>query len=160
MWSISYICYDIAMNKSNIAGFFLDSWYVFDNFAPFQVEWRGVLYPTSEHAYQAAHFIEANPEIAEQIRLCRSPREASDLANKNSKYDDPEWSNKKLSYMEEIVRAKLSQHAYIQQILISSGDKYIVEMNDNDKFWGWGKDHTGKNELGKIWMKLRDEYNG
>ncbi len=47
---------DNTHNKSTMAGFFLDGWYVFDNFAPCQVEWRGVLYPTSEHAYQAAHF--------------------------------------------------------------------------------------------------------
>lgn len=48
---------DNTYNKSTMAGFFLDGWYVFDNFAPCQVEWRGVLYPTSEHAYQAAHFL-------------------------------------------------------------------------------------------------------
>ena len=57
-------------NESTIAGFFLDGWYVFDNFAPCQVEWRGVLYPTSEHAYQAAHFFGTNPARAEQVRLC------------------------------------------------------------------------------------------
>ena len=43
------------MNKKDIAGFFLGGWYAFDNFAPFQVEWRDKLYPTAEHAYQAAH---------------------------------------------------------------------------------------------------------
>lgn len=146
------------MDDKNIAGFFLEGWYVFDNFAPFQVEWRGKLYPTSEHAYQAAHFIDINQELAEKVRLCRSPREASDFANENSAYDDPDWSDKKISYMEEIVRSKLEQHGYIVDTLLSSDDKYIVEMNDDDEFWGWGKNHDGRNELGKIWMKLRDEY--
>lgn len=146
------------MDDKKIAGFFLDGWYVFDNFAPFQVEWRGKLYPTSEHAYQAAHFIDIDQELAEKVRLCRSPREASGFANENSVYDDPDWSDKKISYMEEIVRSKLEQHGYIVDILLSSEDKYIVEMNDDDEFWGWGKNHDGRNELGKIWMKLRDEY--
>jgi predicted NAD-dependent protein-ADP-ribosyltransferase YbiA (DUF1768 family) len=41
--------------------------------------------------------------------------------------------------------------------LLESGNKYIVEMNDKDEFWGWGKNHDGRNSLGKIWMKLRDE---
>lgn len=54
------------MNNKDIAGFFLEGWYVFDNFSPFQVEWRGQLYPTSEHAYQAAHFIEHNPELTKK----------------------------------------------------------------------------------------------
>ena len=30
--------------------------YCFSNFSSFKVEWRGVLWMTSEHAYQAAHF--------------------------------------------------------------------------------------------------------
>lgn len=145
------------MDNNSIAGFFLSGWYVFDNFAPFQVEWRGKLYPTSEHAYQAAHFVDIAPEFAEQIRLAKSPREASDVANEHSDREDPEWKSKRLGFMKEIVRCKLEQHAYIRQTLTESGDKYIVEMNDNDEFWGWGKNHDGENHLGKIWMQLRDE---
>ena len=145
------------MDKNKIAGFFLEGWYVFDNFAPFQVEWKGNLYPTSEHAYQAAHFFEVDSELAEKVRLCRSPREASDFANENKEYERPDWKAKRLEYMEEIVRAKLEQHSYIKEILIASGDMDIIETNENDSFWGWGKDHKGLNELGKIWMKLRKE---
>ena len=145
------------MDKDNIAGFFLSGWYVFDNFAPFQVEWRGKLYPTAEHAYQAAHFIDTNPELAEKVRLTTSPREASDFANLNSKYDDPNWKQKRVVLMEEIVRCKLEQHKYVKQTLIESGTRYIVEMNDNDAFWGWGNDRNGENQLGQIWMKLRSE---
>lgn len=147
------------MNTGNIAGFFLEGWYVFDNFAPFQVEWRGKLYPTSEHAYQAAHFIDTNPNLAEQVRKCLSPREASDFANDNKVQDDPNWKEKRAAFMEEIVRCKFEQHPYIQKTLADSGDKYIVEMNDDDEFWGWGKNHDGQNQLGVIWMKIRSEIN-
>jgi len=145
------------MNEDNIAGFFLEGCYVFDNFAPFQVEWRGRLYPTSEHAYQAAHFIGTNPELVEQVRLCRSPREASDFANSNKDQDDSNWKDKRLALMEEIVRCKVEQHSFIKETLASTGNKYIVEMNDDDEFWGWGKNHDGQNQLGVIWMKLRSE---
>ena len=146
------------MNKDNIAGFFLEGWYVFDNFAPFQIEWRGKLYPTTEHAYQAAHFIETDPLLAEQVRICRSPREASDFANNNKNKEDPNWKDKRISFMEEIVRCKFEQHPYIQNILAETGNKYIVEMNDDDEFWGWGKNHDGQNQLGNIWMKIRSEH--
>lgn len=145
------------MKNDETAGFFLEGWYVFDNFAPFQVEWRGKLYPTSEHAYQAAHFVKTKPDLAEEIRLCRSPREASDVANAHSEHEDPDWKTKRLSFMEEIVRCKLEQHEYIRQTLLATGVKYIVEMNDDDEIWGWGKNHDGRNELGKIWMRFRDE---
>lgn len=145
------------MPRDAIAGFFLDGWYVFDNFAPFQVRWRGTLYPTSEHAYQAAHFIDTAPDLAEQIRLCTSPRTASDFANTHSASEDPDWKDKKVAVMTDIVRCKLEQHPYIREVLLASGTKYIVEMNDDDPFWGWGPDHNGRNELGGIWMRLRDE---
>mgnify|MGYP001098298948 CR=1 FL=1 len=145
------------MDSNKIAGFFLNGWYVFDNFAAFQIKWHGKLYPTSEHAYQAAHFIDTNPELAEEVRTCRSPRAASDLANKNIQYDDPEWNSKRLQVMEEIIRCKVGQHVYIQKILVESGSKIIVEMNDGDSFWGWGKDHKGENQLGNIWMKVRED---
>lgn len=62
-----------------------------------------------------------------------------------------------MAIMEEIVRCKLAQHDLVRETLIASGDRYIVEMNDDDSFWGWGSDHAGRNELGKIWMRLRDE---
>jgi ribA/ribD-fused uncharacterized protein len=143
--------------KKDIAGFFIGGWYVFDNFAPFQIEWRGKLYPTSEHAFQAAHFFDTKPEIAEKVRLCRSPREASDYANSNKQYDDPNWKQKRVAIMEELVRCKIEQHPFVKESLVGSGDKYIVEMNDNDEFWGWGKNHDGQNMLGTIWMKVRQE---
>lgn len=145
------------MNDKDIAGFFLTGWYVFDNFSAFQVEWRGKLYPTAEHAYQAAHFIDTNPELAEQVRQCTSPQKASDFANNNSKHDDPAWKEKRLFIMEEILAAKLEQHAYVQEKLFETGSMNIVEMNNNDDFWGWGSDKNGQNHLGKIWMKLRDQ---
>jgi ribA/ribD-fused uncharacterized protein len=145
------------MDNEEIAGFMLKDWYVFDNFAPFQIEWRGKLYSTSEHAYQAAHFFKTNADLVEQVRECRSPKEAQDLANANSDQDDPDWKEKKLSVMEEIVRCKLEQHPYIRDMLLSTGNKTIVEINDKDEFWGWGKSHEAQNQLGKIWMKLRDE---
>lgn len=145
------------MKNKDIAGFMLEDWYVLDNFAPFQIEWRGKMYSTSEHAYQSAHFFETNKMLAEQVRQCRSPKEAQDFANKNSSQDDPLWKQKKLSIMEEIIRCKLDQHSYIRDKLLATKDMYIVETNDKDEFWGWGKDHEGQNQLGKIWMKLRDE---
>lgn len=148
------------MKNEEVAGFMLEDWYMFDNFAPFQIEWRGRLYATSEHAYQSAHFFETNMELAEQIRRCRSPKEAQDFANQNSDQDDPLWKEKKLSIMEEIIRCKLEQHSYIQDKLLATKDKCIVETNDNDEFWGWGKNHGGQNQLGKIWMKLRYELKG
>lgn len=69
--------------------------------------------------------------------------------------EDPEWKQKRLSFMQEIVSCKLEQHDFIRDTLVLSGTKTIVAMNDSDSFWGWGSDHKGENHLGKIWMDLR-----
>jgi len=140
-----------------IAGFFLDGYYCLDNYSPFQFVWKGKMYSTVEHAYQAAHFFKTNPDLSEKIRLWFSPVEAFELANKNSQYDDPKWKNIRVTIMEEILRAKLKQNNFVRDILINTGNKIIVEKNKKDSFWGWGPDHKGQNNLGKIWMKLRDE---
>lgn len=145
--------------KDGVVGFFISGWYMFDNFAPFQVEWRGVLYPTSEHAYHASKFIDLYPDIANAICLCRSPLDAANLAHKNELYRNSNWYNsgEAEKVMEDILRAKLNQHKIIRDVLIQSGNMNIVELNDSDDFWGWGSDHRGDNRLGKIWMKLRRE---
>ena len=103
------------------------------------------------------HFFDTNPALAEQVRACCSPRLASDFANQHKAEEEPNWDDKKVVIMEEIVRCKLAQHDLVRETLIASGDRYIVEMNDDDSFWGWGSDRQGRNELGKIWMRLRDE---
>ena len=59
--------------------------------------------------------------------------------------------------MEDICRYKLEQHPYIQKKLLETGDLLIVEDLPKDSFWGWGPNRDGENQLGKIWMRLRDE---
>lgn len=143
--------------SGDIVGFYPREFYVCDNFASFQVELWGRLWPTSEHAYQASHFFETAPELAEKIFGARSAHDAFKLAKANADKVPVDWEVVKLARMEEIVRAKLSQHYYIQQKLLQTGTIPIVEDSPKDSFWGWGPDRNGRNELGKLWMKLRDE---
>ena len=67
----------------------------------------------------------------------------------------PEW--KLEIYGEGSLRKKLQQNPYVKQKLLQTKDYIIVEDSPKDNFWGWGKDRTGENHLGKLWMKLRDE---
>ncbi|MEU4244243.1 NADAR family protein [Actinoplanes sp. NPDC026619] len=137
--------------------FYTPRFYIFNNFSAHAIEYRGKLYPTSEHAYQASKC--TDPAGQEEIRSSRSPLQAKVLANeiyRNAK--DPHWDGKKVAIVEEILRAKLAQHSEARDALIESGDEDIVEDSPTDYFWGEGADGSGQNMLGKIWMKLRDEY--
>ena len=59
--------------------------------------------------------------------------------------------------MREAVFTKFITHTDIQAILLSTGDRLIVEDSPTDYYWGCGCDRTGQNHLGKILMSVRLE---
>jgi ribA/ribD-fused uncharacterized protein len=119
------------------------------------VEWRGILWTTSEHAYQAAKF--EDPNIILKVQNARSAYEAKKVAHEHEESIKRDWDKIKIGIMKEIVREKLLQHPYIQRKLLETGDMKMVEDSPTDSFWGRGPDWNGENNLGKIWMKLREE---
>jgi N-glycosidase YbiA len=136
--------------------FYTPEFYVFNNFSAHAIEFGNKLYPTAEHAYQAAKC--TDPKGKEEIRHARSPILAKRLANETYRAArDPNWSHKKLAVVEEILRAKLAQHAEAREALRNSGDEEIIEDSPTDYFWGAGADGSGQNMLGKIWMRIREE---
>lgn len=143
--------------SGKIVGFYEREFYCFSNFSSFAVKWKGKTWPTSEHAYQAAHFFKTAPALAGKIYKAKSAYEAYKLAKANSGKAPKNWEKIKVGIMEDIVRHKLKQNPYIARKLVQTGKRLIVEDSPKDGFWGWGPDKNGRNELGKIWMKLRGE---
>ncbi len=136
-------------------GFYEREFYMFSNFSSFRVNWNGKDWMTSEHAYQASKFIDE--DIITEIKEARSSHDSKKIAEKYSDKKREDWADVKLSLMEEIVRAKASQHQYIQKKLLETGNIELIEDSPKDSFWGWGPEKTGENHLGKIWMKIREE---
>lgn len=143
--------------KGKVVGFYEREFYCFSNFSSFAVKWKGKLWPTSEHAFQAAHFFKTAPALAKKIYQSKSADEAKKIADSNSDKFPKDWGEKEVSIMEDIVRHKLEQNPYVRHKLIQTGKRKIVEDSPKDDFWGWGKNRKGRNELGKIWMKFRAE---
>lgn len=142
----------------DVIGFYPREFYPLDNFSSFKVEYKGYLYSSAEEAYQAAHFIDTAPEITEQIKNSHSAHEAQKICFANRDKQDKEWSKKALTIMEEILRCKIEQNPYVLKKLLETKDYLIVEDSPKDDYWGWGSDRLGENNLGKLWMKLREEY--
>ena len=143
--------------SGEVVGFYPREFYVLDNFAAFQVDYRSRRWPTSEHAYQAAHFFDTEPRLVEDIAAARSPHDAFKIAQANAGKAPANWGEIKVEVMEEICRLKLRQNPYVEHKLRQTNDLPIVEDSTKDSFWGWGSDRQGRNELGKIWMRLRAE---
>jgi ribA/ribD-fused uncharacterized protein len=136
--------------------FYTPQYYVFDNFSAFAVELWGRVFPTSEHAYQWKKFALSGSPVAEEIFNARSARDTKVIADRHKDDVSSEWDDLKLSYMEEILRAKIQQHKKVKSLLLETKRMDIIENSPTDMFWGIGNGE-GKNELGKLWMKLRSE---
>lgn len=143
--------------SGKIVGFYEREFYCFSNFSSFAVKWKGKLWPTSEHAYQASRFIGKKPKAVKEILKAMSADDAYRIARKYIADDFDKYDVHDLKNMEDICRHKLNQNPYVMHKLLQTGKRKIIEDSPRDSFWGWGKDRKGRNELGKIWMKLRDE---
>ncbi len=97
------------------------------------------------------------PGIVEEIFEARSPHDALMIATKHKDQRLKNWNDIKVGLMEEICWLKLTQNPYVREKLEQTGDMPIVEDSPKDDFWGWGPNRNGRNELGKIWMRLRDK---
>ena len=143
--------------SGKIIGFYSREFYCFSNFSSFAVKWEGKTWLTSEHAYQASRFFKSSLQIVRKIFNARSAHDAKKISEKYSDKATPDFCEDSIMIMEDIVRHKLKQHPYIMHKLIQTGKRLIIEDSPKDDFWGWGLKRNGRNELGKIWMKLRDE---
>lgn len=124
------------------------------NFYPSSIPYENLEYPTVEHAYQAAKSL--TPKVRELIRDQLTPGKAKKLGQ--SIIIDPNWELHKVSTMAHLVEMKFAIHRDLRAKLIETGDAELVEGNTwGDKFWGVC-DGEGRNELGKILMKLRKFY--
>ena len=131
------------------------SYAVFSNFSlnPFFLD--GHLWRTNEHYYQSQKYAGTPDEV--KIRELKTPREAFYEGRDKKKTVRADWNQAKETVMYAGLKAKFSQHPALRQILLSTGNAYIVENSPTDYFWGWGKDQSGKNRLGHLLMRLREE---
>lgn len=86
-------------------------------------------------------------------------------------YDDNVWTEKRFQIVVDGNLAKFSQNDDLQQFLLSTGDKIIVEASPKDRIWGIGFDEfapeatnpalwNGENLLGFALMEVRDRLKG
>ncbi len=55
------------------------------------------------------------------------------------------------------LRAKFLQHPELGDLLKDTGARRLVELTDNDDYWGETNDGSGLNRLGVLLMKVRSE---
>ena len=132
---------------------FFGEYFFLCNFYEAPVTYKGITYLNNEAAFQSAkttdnkiklEFASLNPSEAK--RKGRSIKLRAD------------WEEIKEQVMYEICYAKFMQHPELKEKLIMTGKRPLEEGNTwNDKEWGT-VNGEGNNKLGKILMKLREEF--
>ena len=135
-----------------------DAYGCFSNFSPHTITLQGKTWPTSEHYFQARKFIGTPDE--EEVRQARSPMIAARMGRSRKRPLRKDWESVKDRIMHEAVLAKFTQHADLREIFLGTGGSKLVEHTENDAYWGDGGDGTGKNRLGQILMRVREELRG
>lgn len=125
-------------------------WFL-SNFYWVDVKYKGILYKTAEHVYQAEKAM-SNVD-REWIRGSASPGIAKKRGREIAVWAD--WDVAKLKIMEEIIEAKFKNER-LAELLFATGDRELVEGNHwGDTFWGVCRGE-GDNHLGRILMKVRE----
>jgi len=125
----------------------------FSNFSKHAVRLDGKTWPTSEHYFQAMKF-EGTP-VESTVRKAYSAGEAARIGRDRSNPLRKDWEAVKDNVMRKAVYAKFTQHDDLRELLLSTGDRKLVEHTERDSYWGDGGDGSGKNMLGVILMETR-----
>ena len=126
----------------------------FSNFALYKIRIKGKTWLTSEHYFQAMKF--TNKKDQDEIRKAKSPMIAARKGRDRKRKLRKDWESIKENIMYEAIYAKFTQHEELKKLLLLTKDAKLIEHTLNDSYWGDGGG-KGKNRLGYLLMKLRDE---
>ena len=128
----------------------------FSNFARFGVALDGEWWPTAEHYFQAQKFDDR--AIAKKIRRAPTAKQAAVLGRTRALPLRPDWDEARVEVMRRVVTTKFQTHAALRELLLSTGERPLVESAPGDAFWGTGPDGTGENRLGRLLEELRARF--
>ena len=127
-------------------------------------------FSSSEQAYMLSKAECAeDQELSTEIMKTNEPSKQKGLSYHIKNLDENKWNAIKYEKMEQIVSAKFAQNQHLQDILVNTDNRTLVEGNPKDPYWGAGLsiydeqiwDDTkrpGQNYLGRILMNIRESY--
>jgi len=122
------------------------------NFGRSPIEFEGDVYPTVEHAFQAAKT--SDPAERADLRATGNPLAVKGKGKRVKLRQD--WEHVKFDVMEDMLRKKFTIPALAEKLL-ATGDTILIEGNHwGDRLWGM-TNYTGQNRLGIALMAIRDE---
>lgn len=141
----------VENDEEHIRGFF-EEYRFLSNFHLCEVEYEGLIYPSSENAYQAAKTLDL--ELRKLFTKC-TPNKAKQLGRGLKLRED--WDMIKLQVMYDICLDKFRRSPELKHKLLSTNPKHLEETNWwGDTYWGVCRG-VGQNHLGQTLMMVRSE---
>lgn len=157
--------------------FFWSTGSPFSNWHPAKYTYKGIEFNCSEQGVMWSKAkLFGDDDIAEKILNCHSDQQKKmkDLGRKVKNFKDNMWHKNKVKIYTEHCYEKFTQNNELQEKLLSTYPKKLVEASPNDLIWGIGLHESqaktidptkwpGKNLLGQILTNIRDtiyETNG
>ena len=143
----------IIHDNENIKGLFGDYRFL-SNFEECPVWFDGLLYNSTEAAYQSGKTLDMNKR--KEFTLM-SPKESMHAGRAMEKTDffRKDWKGVKYDVMSSCIFDKFYRNEDLKIKLLQTGNKYIEETNHWKDTW-WGVcDGKGQSNLGKIIMGIR-----
>lgn len=140
-------------SETQISGFFAQYRFL-SNFwpCPNGIEYEGTIFKSVEHAYQSAKFPKSEHYKLINISAGEIKKLGREVFLPNN------WDTVKYDLMYDFVLQKFSKDENLKKLLINTGNKILDERNSwGDVYWGTNEQRVGKNNLGKILMKIRSE---
>ena len=137
----------------NIIGSFDGEYAFLSNFYDSPIVVEGICYPTVEHAFQAYKTLshEERLDIASSTTAGIAKRKGRKVSLRT------DWEQIKNGVMEFCLRKKFMEDSELKEKLLATENALLVEENTwNDTYWGVCNG-VGKNTLGQLLMKIREE---
>jgi ribA/ribD-fused uncharacterized protein len=126
------------------------------NFYSSPIEVNGIIFPTVEHAFQAAKVRLDHPRRRDaQVLIAEHPTPSGAKRAGRSVKLRSDWKAAHLLIMRRLLALKFT--GKFARALIDTGSVPLIEGNDwNDTYWGVCRGQ-GRNQLGVLLMELRAE---
>lgn len=112
----------------------------------------GIVYFTMEH-YMMYHkaLLFGDKHIGKEILSLQSPEEVKQAGRRVRGFDKDKWTACREQIVFDGNLLKYSQHQDLQQLLLETGNRQLVEASPEDRIWGIGYSAVDASQHCKTW---------
>lgn len=130
-----------------------------DNFHPSEIEYKGRIFATVEHAFQSEKSTDEDFKDKLSISNSIDPAYAKRMGRSLNEIRE-DWDEIKFDVMKDCLREKFKEGSFRSKLL-DTRDQNLQEGNwHDDKIWGVDlkiNPNYGENHLGRLLMEIRNE---